>query len=64
MLASRDSMTTPLFIARLRLDEFLGPDQVSGFETVFSELWMAHSTLRDGDGDWLIESLFVDARIR
>ena len=56
-------MTTPLFIARLRLDEFLGPDQVSGFETVFSELLDASATahLRDGEGDWLIESLFVDA---
>ena len=56
-------MTTPLFIARLRLDESLGPDQVAGFETVFSELLDASATahLRDGGGDWLIESLFVEA---
>ena len=55
-------MTIPLFIARLRLDETLTPDQVAGFETVFSELLDASATahLRDGGGDWLIESLFVE----
>ena len=63
MSASRDPMTGPLFIARLRLDESLSPDQVARFETVFSELLDASSTayLRDGGGDWLIESLFVEA---
>ena len=56
-------MTTPLFVARLNLDESLEADQVAGFETVFSELLDASATahLRDGGGDWLIESLFVEA---
>jgi len=56
-------MTTPLFIARLCLDERLEAAQVAGFELVFSELLDASATahLRDGGGDWLIESLFVDA---
>ena len=56
-------MTTPLFVARLRLDESLESGQVAGFETVFSELLDASATahLRDGGGDWLIETLFVEA---
>ncbi len=56
-------MTTPLFIARLRLDASLSLDQVAGFETVFSELLDASATahLRDEGGTWLIESLFVEA---
>ncbi|MGC6519935.1 MAG: 50S ribosomal protein L11 methyltransferase [Candidatus Puniceispirillaceae bacterium] len=56
-------MTPPLFIARLSLDGSLTPAQVAGFEMVFSELLDASATahLRDGVGDWLIESLFVEA---
>lgn len=56
-------MSTPHFVTHLRLDEALRPEQVAGFEMVFSELLDASSTahLRDGGGEWLIESLFVDA---